>query len=358
MKRSLAKLYSTTFAALAIIGCAVGPEEEVGTAEQAVTIASGAVTATMSATSDWGAGFCESLTIKNTGAPVTNWTLKIATGGATLTNLWSASQTTSGTTMTVTPAPETAKIPTNGSVVFGFCGTGTGRPTLSSISATTDSPPISCLGAPLTGGTQHCSASATGTVGNYKWTNWSSGTGACLTTYGAGAAFKATWNNSGDVMSSVGLSWDQTKTYDKYGTIAADYAYTKAGTGGGYSSIGFYGWSTSPLVEYSIIDDWFGSTIPAFGTLKGTFTVDGSTYKLYTRTQVNKPSIIGNANFQQYFSIRQTPRQCGHISVTEHFKQWASLGMPLGKMYEGKFLVEVGGGSGTVDYTVANVTAQ
>ncbi len=80
---------------------------------------------------------------------------------------------------------------------------------------------------------------------------------------------------------------------------------------------------------------------------------------IYTHTQVNQPSVTGmNATFPQYFSIRQTARQCGHISITEHYKKWASLGMTLGKMVEAKMLVEVGGGTGTIDFTNLTIVAR
>jgi hypothetical protein len=59
----------------------------------------------------------------------------------------------------------------------------------------------------------------------------------------------------------------------------------------------------------------------------------------------------------QYFSIRQKARQCGHISLTEHFNKWKSLGLNLGKMYEAKLLVEVGGGSGSIDYSLGQMTS-
>jgi len=180
-----------------------------------------------------------------------------------------------------------------------------------------------------------------------------------MTTYGVGAAFKAAWNNSGDFLARVGLQWNETQTYDQLGTISADYSYTKTGSGGAYSFIGIYGWSNSPLVEYYIVDDWFGSGPPTDGgTLKGTFTVDGGVYNIYTHTQNDQPSIHGNATFPQFFSVRQASRQCGHISITEHFKQWASSGMTLGKMYEAKILVEAGGGSGSIDFTSATITAK
>ncbi len=196
-------------------------------------------------------------------------------------------------------------------------------------------------------------------MGGYTWTIWSSGSGGCLTSYGVGAAFKATWNNSGDFLSRVGLQWDETKTYDQYGTISADYSYTKTGSAGGYSFIGIYGWSNNPLVEYYIVDDWFGSGPPTGGgTLKGTLSVDDGTYNIYTHTQNQQPSIHGTATFPQFFSVRQKARQCGHISLTEHFKKWASLGMNLGKMYEAKLLVEAGGGTGSIDYKAASFTTK
>ena len=28
------------------------------------------------------------------------------------------------------------------------------------------------------------------------------------------------------------------------------------------------------------------------------------------------------ANFPQFFAVRQNPRQCGHVSISDHFRQW------------------------------------
>jgi hypothetical protein len=123
--------------------------------------------------------------------------------------------------------------------------------------------------------------------------------------------------------------------------------------------MGIYGWSNNPLVEFYIVDDWYGSgSAPtAGGALKDTFTVDDGKYKVYTHTQVNQPSIHGNTTFLQIFSIRQTARQCGHITVSEHWKKWKSLGLELGKMYEAKLLVEVGGGTGSIEYSVGTMSS-
>jgi len=228
-------------------------------------------------------------------------------------------------------------------------GTGTGGSTTGACT----------VGSPLSGGTQHCSSNATGNVGSFSYSIWSSGSGGCITPYGVGAAYKATWNNAGDFLAGCGFQWNETQTYDQYGTISADYAYTKTGTAGGYSYIGIYGWSNNPLIEFYVVDDWFGTSPPTGGgSLKGTFTVDGGTYKVYTHQQVNQPSIHGTTTFMQYFSVRQAARQCGHISLTDHFKEWASLGLNLGKMASARLLTEAGGGSGSVDYSSATLTAK
>ncbi len=181
-----------------------------------------------------------------------------------------------------------------------------------------------------------------------------------MTVAGVDAKFSATWNNPNDFLARVGLTWSSTQTFDQLGTVSADFAHTKTG-GAGYSFIGIYGWSVSPIVEYYIVEDWYGSPPTADGGTKmGTFTVDGGTYDVYQHTQVNQPSVTGaNATFPQFYSIRQTARQCGHISITEHFREWASLGLTLGKMEEAKIIVEAGGGGGgSINFTTATVTAR
>jgi len=203
-----------------------------------------------------------------------------------------------------------------------------------------------------------CAVNAGGTVDGQRWFMWYSGSGGCVTTYDR-AAFKATWNNSGDYLARMGLQFDETKTFDQYGTVGADLSFTKTGTAGGYSFIGIYGWSNNPLVEYYIVENSFGNgpATPYATTQKGTINVDGASYKVYVGTKTNQPSLHGTANFQQFFSVRQTPRQCGHVSISEHFKQWANMGMNLGKMSEARILVEAGGGSGSATFSTAYVTA-
>src|SRR5690606_1526848 len=103
-----------------------------------------------------------------------------------------------------------------------------------------------------------------------------------------------------------------------------------------------------PLVEYYIVESW-GSWRPPGATAKGTITVDGGVYDIYETTREIQPSIIGTATFQQYWSVRRERKTSGTVSVSEHFKKWESMGMPMGKMYEVALTIEGYQSSGTAD---------
>lgn len=202
-------------------------------------------------------------------------------------------------------------------------------------------------------------------VGNgYNYEIWRDGNSGSMTVFGGDAdcAFKASWNNSGDFLARVGYyDGAATKKYTDLGDIIAEYNYKKEGNGGGsYSYIGIYGWTKNPLIEYYIVDDSFtpnGGGMFWGASAKGTYTLDGDTYTLYIGQRTNAPSIDGNGkNFQQVFAKRNTYRQCGHISVSEHFKKWSSMGVNMGGVYDCKILCEVGGGNGSIEYTYATMS--
>lgn len=201
-------------------------------------------------------------------------------------------------------------------------------------------------------------------VGNgYNVEMWRDGNSGNMTVFGgkADCAFKASWNNSGDYLARVGYyDGAATKKYTDLGEIYAVYNYSKSGNGGGnYSYIGIYGWTKNPLIEYYIVDDSFtpnGGGMFWNANNKGTYTVDGVTYTLKVGQRNNAPSIEGNTNFQQIFAVRSSYQTCGTINVTEHFKNWEKLGVRLGGIYDCKILCEVGGGSGSIEYTCASMS--
>lgn len=277
----------------------------------------------------------------------------VATGGAPDTgggNPGGASSTGgSGTTSSGGAASGGAQN-TGGSAAGGMAGSG---------GPSTDPPcPVQ---PPRTGGMQYCNPPANGNAGGgYSYDLWSDakGTG-CMTVYGVDAAFKANWMNVGDWIARVGLSFDKSKTYDQLGTFSSDFSYTMTGiTTGGFGNVGIYGWSVSPLHEFYIEENWLGKA-PNF-TKVGTFTIDGEgTYDVMTNTQTNQPNITGtNATFVQFWSVRTSKRQCGHISISKHFDEWASLGLQLGKMEEIRMSVEGQNNSGTIDFTTATVVVK
>lgn len=226
-------------------------------------------------------------------------------------------------------------------------------------SGSTSGSVVDCNAAMPTGGTQH-SGNSQGGSNNLAWQIWSNqGTGK-LTTFST-PAFKAEWANSGDYLGRLGFEWGNSgKSYDQYGTITAGFTFKKNGTGGGFSYIGIYGWSTNPCVEWYILDDSFGQMpfTPYNSSQKGSATIiDGENYKFYSNnTTGTGGSRCGNAsNWLQFWSVRQKARQCGTITISDHFKAWDAAGMKLGNLLEAKILVETGGGSGSVDFAVANL---
>ena len=243
--------------------------------------------------------------------------------------------------------PATGGVAAGGAMPAGGAATGG-----ASTASTATSDPCSVTST-LSGGTKHCSQSDSGSYGSYQWRVWSNQTAGCLTTYdNAGGAFSANWDNSGDFLAGVGLEFDDTRTYQQLGVLSADFAETHTGTAGGLSYIGIYGWMVSPSIEFYIVEDSFDNSPPAKpagGSKLGTIQVDGGTYDVYSS------ALTGTTTTRQFRSIRQTSRRCGHISISDHFSQWANLGLSLGKMDEVRIIVEALGGTGSIDFTTASV---
>lgn len=185
-----------------------------------------------------------------------------------------------------------------------------------------------------------------GTQGGYDYSLWKD-YGNTSMTLNDGGKFSCQWSNIGNALFRKGKTFDKTKTYSQLGNISVNYGCNYQPSGNSYLCV--YGWSTSPLVEYYIVDSW-GSWRPPGATSKGTVNVDGGTYDIYETTRIDQPSIEGNkTTFKQYWSVRQSKRTSGTISVNKHFDAWANKGMKLGKMYEVAFNVEGYQSSGKAD---------
>lgn len=222
----------------------------------------------------------------------------------------------------------------------------------------TDDSGITCgTPMPTDGGKTYTGSNVNTTLDGIGYGIWTNGKGGSITVFPS-HAFSASWSESQDFLAHAGLDYRTPKDHTELGTIVANYSEQKSGTAGGFSMIGMYGWTQSPCVEWYINEDsWNG--LGARGNI--TATIDGGTYYLSTTTTngtggANACEKGHSGSWTQMISTRKGTRQCGTITVSDHFAAWEAQGWKLGGVTSIHINVEVGGGTGKIDFPVVNIT--
>ncbi|WP_295858670.1 glycoside hydrolase family 11 protein [uncultured Fibrobacter sp.] len=225
------------------------------------------------------------------------------------------------------------------------------------------------------GNGSNVSGNQVGGISGTPWgfEQWYQGGNATMTYYSNGT-FKANWSGSNDYLTRVGYQYNGNGISHTTKHFTVDYKYTKTGSAS-YGYIGVYGWTKNPETEYYIVDDWYSKPSEQYvGEKFGEITVDGAKYTIHAFLRQQEPSKSGTSTFVQFFSIRETPRQCGHIDISAHFKKWdelftgqnqqlrgskggGSASLKFGNVTEVMLMTEAGGGAtGSVDYTYFNMS--
>ncbi len=169
-------------------------------------------------------------------------------------------------------------------------------------------------------------SNGTGYDGGIFYMFWSDGVGTVNMTFGFPNNYNIQWSNCGAFIAGKGWSPGSTAAKSYSGNFLPD--------GDAYLSL--YGWTTNPLVEYRIVEDWWGDKKPRLGYRVGVVFSDGYFYDIYKRRIFNQPSPMGTATYDQYWSVRRSQSTwgavTGTITVENHIRAWARYRMYLGKM--------------------------
>jgi endo-1,4-beta-xylanase len=161
----------------------------------------------------------------------------------------------------------------------------------------------------------------TGMDGDYFYSFYKEGGGTVSMSLNGSNGYTVNWSNCGYFICGKGWKTGSARNITYTGSFNV--------SGGGYGYVAVNGWTTNPLVEYYVVEN-YGSWQPPGGTPVGTVYSDGGIYYVYRTQRVNQLCIIGIGTYYQYWSVRMSKRTSGTITMSNHFNAWANRGWNLG----------------------------
>ncbi len=367
--RSAARLAALLLGAT-MAACGQPPED----AEPVMTtaaISSNGVNATISMQSDWGSGYCAGVTLSNgSTAPVTSWSVVIQLN-STLSNLWSASYAQSGTQLTATPMSWNASIPPGAAINFGFCGTGAGRPTLSSLTVTGG-------GSSDTRYSLTIALSGTGTTSPAAGTySYAAGTAVRVTATPASGYTFAGWSGAATgttnpVTVTMDGNKDLTASFSPGTTTTYTLTISTSGSGTTTPSAGIYTYNAGTVVSVTAspasgytFTGWSGAatgtgnpvsiTMSASKALTASFSPASGTCQKGT-TRGSEVAVIGESFIALTHGITQEiekqARAAGSLGATDHYVDNSVSGTTLANNQIPSQYTRAVQSSGTIKYVL------